>query len=441
MKNKKLLSILMSIIMMTNGFVGCVKTKQAEPENNTTTSDGLLEGKNEEKEVTVTIGNRDYLISESKISYTIKNGDNLWSIGRDLHISEEKIMEYNKMSSDLIYPGDEVTIPISAFKDINKKTGIKVSEENGDINWGVVRYFTDFALLTAADFSQDRYVITETEKELLKEYFDEDTESYRRLVDTECIDSKIEKNMKDCEENDIDYGIVVYGDINNVELNEEIQTGKEDAQEVVSYLDGYDVTYPVILEISKYDSNNLNSCMGEIGYFSDENEYNREKNLSEQYCIDFLTEIKANGYYPMLSVPDEIYACSVSENKDLKKFDTIIYNPWESDDRYDEFNKINCNISKGEEVDMPGIKRMQSYCETYVDNTNVGIENIVSKKIKKDVKESNKSNTSLYKNVGILLGVLVGGSIVVYLGRKNRIITVDKEKGIALSIKRKNKKK
>ena len=51
------------------------------------------------------------LTVSSKISYTVKKGDTLWAIARTHHIHVSKLMERNSLTTDLIQPGLNLVIP------------------------------------------------------------------------------------------------------------------------------------------------------------------------------------------------------------------------------------------------------------------------------------------------------------------------------------------
>lgn len=406
-KAGKISIVSLGITAIASSFTGCVNKENIKSQNGDNKS--VSETTEEHEAPTVfKIGDREYEVTNDEISYEVVEGDNLWSIGQDLHLHEDEIMNYNNLDSDLIHIGDKLTVPMDVFKDISKTTGLKVSEENGDINWEVVRYFTDFALLTAADFSQDEYTVTEDEKEFYKEYYGEDTENYRRAVDTECIDSNIKKNIKGCEENNIDYGIFVYGGMSVQDFQLGIQTGKEDADKIINLISQSNIKYPVILEIPDTTFGNMNSAMGDSQHFSDEYTAAAKRSLCQEYCISFLNEIKKAGYHPVISTTKEVYDWSINTNDELRKFDKMIiptFGFWNSEDDYNNLiNELNCNLTVEGRRTFLGIKRMQSYCKVYVDNTSDGMKTYIEKE------KDKKQNKIVYIIIGgIAFFVVVGG--------------------------------
>lgn len=57
-------------------------------------------------------------------TYTVKNGDTLWAIARAYHIHVSQLMERNSLTSDLIHPGLNLVIPTSSTPSNNEITAI-----------------------------------------------------------------------------------------------------------------------------------------------------------------------------------------------------------------------------------------------------------------------------------------------------------------------------
>ena len=267
MKNKKLLAAILALIMSVS-VSGCSKESKDKVDvlsgtvvDTLYTDDGTEIIILEKEKSQVKIGNRTYTVDEDNVSYTVVEEDTIWSICRDLHITVSDVTKYNKINPELIYPGDEIKVPMKVFRDTNNVIGTEISDENGNVDWSVLRYFTDFAILYAADFNNFLY-------------------------DHNHIDSEYKNNAKKCIENHVKYGVLVDGDLSGREFPVADIVGRRDASEVLREISSYPVNYPVILSIENVSN---------IGEYTD-TYYQSVKNSGEKekietcakYCVSFM---------------------------------------------------------------------------------------------------------------------------------------------------------
>lgn len=368
MKNKKLLAAILAFIMSVS-VSGCtkeVKDKTEVPSGKVVdtlyTDDGTEIIILEKEKSQVKIGNRTYTVDEDNVSYKVVEGDTIWSICRDLRITVDDVTKYNEINPELIYPGDKIKIPMKVFKDVDRKIGVEISDENGNVDWSVLRYFTDFAMLYTADFNN-------------------------HLFDHNHIDSEYQENANKCIENDVKYGVLVNGDLSGREFPVAELVGKQDAKTVLEQISLNTVNYPVILSIENVSN---------IGEYTD-TYYQTIKDNNElekieacaKYCVSFMKEIQKAGYYPMISIDLEMYNRLISECSELKEFDKITYTREFNDKNYTSMlvDNNNCNMNKEDNFRFPlGAEKNSIFSYTWIDNSENGMDELVNKKKKRNIK-------------------------------------------------------
>ncbi len=210
MKNKKILSLLLSIVMTLNGLSANAIKVVAKEKDDVTVSDEV------DNELNVNINmskimKRNYTYTEDgvvlnfeKKEYTSYLDVQDW-IKYDLMCDPyNKNIDYpdNLYLFDWTETGEEVNILIS--KEAYGKgyeMGVFINEELGKINWDDIKLTCDFVYIDCLDFKDDSY------------------------------DEMFEENIKGCEENGIPYGLVFELDMNqfedyNVGKNDSITTKK-----------------------------------------------------------------------------------------------------------------------------------------------------------------------------------------------------------------------
>lgn len=219
-------------------------------------------------------------------TYCIEPGDSLYYIANAYDISARDLMEYNDLTSDIIYPNDEIIIPNNytdkeALKVVDYNNldfeiddnvednesnisrdsgqfnrlvkGIDVSSWQGEIDWDIVKEQVDFAILRLCDFSCI-------------------DENGNVELDTEFL-----RNMQACEEKSIPVGVYYFSRA----------TTKEEAQResefVAEQLKNYTLEYPVYMDAETPELENLM-------------EYNPEQ--FESLVSAALGTLEDYGYYP-----------------------------------------------------------------------------------------------------------------------------------------------
>ena len=404
MKNKRLLSFLMALVMMIS-FGGCAKKgndKNIYPQapkgkiiRTIKTDDGIEINFVEQDYANLKIGKRNYKVYDDHITYEVQKGDNDWSIARDFNLEEEDIREFNNMESDLMYPGDKIVIPRSLFGNSNDYVGIEVSEENGDINWDLTKYFTDFVLVEAIDFDCDKfhkYIESKGgyDKALADPNFGKDYDEFEFSL----IDENFDENMKALEERNIPHGIITYGYLDYKELGNAKTVGKEDADQLLSSISKYKIDYPVVFAIDHHPTGPFLHASGD---FDDRSDETSKKCLD--YCLSFMNEVEKYGYDVYFCSDSDIYNNFVSKDHSILKYKKIIT------DDYDETQRPTnvTNIEKTGNKSIPGLEWSKRFCNTYIDNS----------KVKYGDEIINNESKAKSKTIKILV---IGGCVVVLLG-------------------------
>ena len=68
------------------------------------------------------------------IEYTVKKGDNLYAIGRQYGLSQDEIMKYNNLTSNLLSIGQILKIPIT-------NNNLTYTVQSGDSLYSIARKF------------------------------------------------------------------------------------------------------------------------------------------------------------------------------------------------------------------------------------------------------------------------------------------------------------
>lgn len=64
-------------------------------------------------------------VTHPAFAYTVQKGDTLWKISQANHITVQQLMQANHLQSDLIYPGQWLTIPSSGNSPVTKPTTLQ----------------------------------------------------------------------------------------------------------------------------------------------------------------------------------------------------------------------------------------------------------------------------------------------------------------------------
>lgn len=78
------------------------------------------------------------------IIYTVKRGDNLWSIAKNHGTNLQNILEINVIKNpNLIYPGQKIRIPSKGNEEVNTESNrvITYTVRRGDCLWRIARYY------------------------------------------------------------------------------------------------------------------------------------------------------------------------------------------------------------------------------------------------------------------------------------------------------------
>lgn len=449
LKNGKFIAIPLSIIMIANGLSAC----SSEKEEGEVVSKTSISQEAEEEPAIVRIGKREYRINSEGVKYTVVSGDNLWSIARDFNLEEEDLIKANNKESDLIYPDDEIIIPMSLFKEDGKLTGIEISSEEGNVNWELTSKLTDFVLIDVAQFDDDRkkfddylYSIGGIENLVNSDYF-YDLEKEYENYETTPIDVNFVQNIEESEEYGVLQGVVVHGDLEKEELNDAKKIGEEDAKIVIDAISSYSIEYPVILDITR--SGIYSSAMSYAAGFEDDYYAKRfdkpVSELCEDYCLSFMETIKKAGYYPMFCSSKEVYDNFKKKNKDIKDYSRIVYaHDYDETGRGYYYDSEHCEISMKMNESVPGLAWKNRSCPRYVDNTKDGMDKIVAKNTNQNKNNnSNRKQKSETKNnarnkVFTIGGIALGVGALAYVDKKRRDLGISLAKTLK---ERKNKKK
>lgn len=73
------------------------------------------------------------------ITYTVKSGDNLYSIGRQYGVSAQELMNYNNLTSNVLSIGQTIKIPTSSSN--NQNSYIEYTVKSGDNLYSIGRRY------------------------------------------------------------------------------------------------------------------------------------------------------------------------------------------------------------------------------------------------------------------------------------------------------------
>lgn len=100
---------------------------------NNLTSDTLRVGQT----LRIPMANNDTVVpSDNEIIYTVKSGDSLWNIARNYNTSVDALMAYNNLSSNLLSLGQQIRIPNNTGNASNTYT-----VKSGDSLWSIANKF------------------------------------------------------------------------------------------------------------------------------------------------------------------------------------------------------------------------------------------------------------------------------------------------------------
>lgn len=430
LKKGKYIAIPLSIIMATSGLSACSSSKTVDNDQEISLSE---ESNEEYKSTTIEIGSREYVFDDDGATYIIENeNDNMWEVSKDLNIYYKDIEEANDIDPYKLHIGDKIKIPKRLFNH-GSKMGLFASESLGKIDWKKVSCVCDFAYINYYDFRND----------------------YE--------DSNFWENVKGCEENNIPYGVVVYGGIKNNELENAEKIGKKDAKAISKTLEEINASLPTLFTLAK-DGINYDNTFSIFDEFYSSIYYANETNglvdfisneessvKAEKYCGTFLDTMK-RGYsnftilYTSGDTYDELYNIYINNyadddddddyesKKSLKKlfYDTQDYTPTIQNQII--FNCYSRSDASKQCLDASFTPNLLGVEENKYDEVNIFYDNSTSDKfftISNDFRKVNDDLTISEVFLDSLLLSLSLGLIIKLLNDLKKTIKENKEKQIS----------
>lgn len=150
--------------------------------------------------------------------------------------------------------------------------GIDVSEFQGEINWGNLKYKIDFAILRAGYGNNN-------------------------------LDKQFIRNITECNRLEIPCGVYWFSYAYTIDM------AKNEAEDLLNLIKDYEVQYPVCFDF-EYDS---------IKY-ANKNGIEIDRNLASNIADSFCSEIQKNNYYAM-NYANEYFIENYFSNEILEKYD------------------------------------------------------------------------------------------------------------------------
>lgn len=337
--NKKLMSFVLSLVMITNGL--SYSTTQAFASSDTTQE---ITTENKDDDIKVNINGRDYIINDEGATYVVEKETGLTYLDYESSIIGTAFDAWGAVQSldqeannhryyDSPSVGERFYVPKTSYNK-GKMAGICVSEDSGNIDWQLFSKLYDFAYINCYDFRNDSY------------------------------DEKLNENIKGCEQYNIPYGLSTTIDF---KYTDDVDSESiEDAKLLNEIVSKYNSVLPTLLKIDNTNYEDIERLSQEYGLadyiMSDTNYYSIKAASYISDIASIFGNIRGNSYG--FTMTEEVYQKIIEINNNFPD-ENYLYplNIASFVSIYEQNSNVNYKVSQVDKIWNDEINGIEIDCE------------------------------------------------------------------------------